>query len=116
MSFERRELGNPQSRIVEPLRKSGPITVSSADGRTDDDRICNLAVNIIGTTYASHQSALLEADAYLTQPSKLRMLWVYRCLDLPDQSTWRPGGKPPTSVFLWFRKGVVRNVYVRGQR
>jgi hypothetical protein len=72
MSFERRELGNPnttpssdgtvenrprsaKSGILAPLRPRGPMTVWSADYNTDDHAICNLAVGLIGKTEPRHQ-------------------------------------------------------------
>src|SRR5262249_937258 len=59
-----------------------------------DDRSCNPAVSLIGTIFACHERPSRRRRD-LTRRSKLRMIWVYRCLDLPDQcSTGVRAGNP----------------------
>src|SRR5258708_29542729 len=104
MSFERRELGNPSTKPrphatvkIGPVRQNlGSLRRCASEARSQFRHPITIWTTTESVTSRSQLSARLTrpirvarvasrpSGTHLTQPSKLRMIWVYRCLDLPD--------------------------------
>ena len=120
MSFERYVLGKPSTRLDHsPYVKIRPCSAKfrMPNGRAQPSRLQirqpitkRTATSVTSPVPYRHNAArpserTRTPDADLTHLSSLRMIWVYRCLDLPDRSTNWSGRDTPYIGFCGFGKG-----------